>query len=529
VIEAIFDRDGKETLIRREVTAQGRSRAFVDDELVTASTLKDLAAQLLELHGQHEHHTLLDPGTHLAVLDGFAGSDGLPEARDAYALYRRLSDQLEKLHRINAERSARQDLLSFQVSELNRAALKPDEDQALAASRTLLANAERVERLCAEAYASLYESDDALLTRLSGVWRRVSELAAIDSRFQPYLDTRETIKSQLEDLAIFLRQYSDTIDASPERLQEVEERLALIERLKRKHGPSLGEVLLKQHALQSELEELSGTDERIAALDREVAEARRSYVEMAGRLSTGRRLAAEEFSKALERLLAELAMDRTSVEVRFNREPLPESDWSAEGFDRVEFFVSPNIGEELRPLARIVSGGELSRIMLAIKTLTFKARHASSSVDARFLSASERPGGVGAPGMIFDEVDAGIGGRVAEVVGRKLHALASGFQVLCITHLPQIAAFADAHFAIEKNVDGGRTRTSVVRLDDEGRVGELARMLGGESVTDHLRASAREMLAQRLKPGVGGVSATHPAGESKSKGESERAKAKRSR
>ena len=223
-----------------------------------------------------------------------------------------------------------------------------------------------------------------------------------------------------------------------------------------------------------------------------------------------------DFARDLERMLAELAMERTRFEVRFAADRLEEGEWTGDGIDRVEFFVSPNPGEDLRPLARIVSGGELSRIMLAIKTLTATSRHG-------FTHAAERAGGTEAPGLIFDEVDAGIGGRVADVVGTKLRALGSAFQVLCITHLPQIAAAADTHFQIEKSIDAGRTRTTVTRLGGEARIEEIARMLGGSAITDGIRASARELLGGRqARPQAG----SRP-GESKAKGESERAKAKR--
>jgi DNA repair protein RecN (Recombination protein N) len=384
------------------------------------------------------------------------------------------------------------------------------EDAELAALRQVLSSAERVERLCEESYSSLYESDGAILAGLGHVWRRVSELASLDPQFQPYVEARDGIKSQLEDLALFLRRYSDGIEASPARLQQVEERLALLERLKRKHGPTLADVIVRRDALRREVADLDRGDERIHELEHECGVARTTYLAAAQTLSQARQAAAIGFAKQLEQLVAELAMDQTRFEVRF-AEPRVETDWGARGIDAAELFVSPNPGEDLRPLARIVSGGELSRVMLAIKTLSATSRHGLSA-------ATERPPGVAAPGLIFDEVDAGIGGRVADVVGRKLRALGSAFQVLCITHLPQIAAYADTHFEIEKRVDRGRTRTTVRRLDDKGRVDELARMLGGEAITDGLRRSAREMLVER-----GGGAAK---GEPKAKGESESAKTK---
>ncbi len=498
-IEAIFENGGEELLVRREITAQGRSRAYINGALATAGALKDLSSGLVELHGQHEHQTLLDPSTHLGAIDAFGRLDALllPTVA-AFDALRAAQDELARVLAWAADRDARLDLITFQLGELDRAGLKapaPDdlgEDVALASQRQVLASAERVERLCEESYAALYESDDAILARLGSVWRRLVELADIDPRFMPYLDMRDDVKTRLEDLAGFLRKYADNIEASPARLQQVDERLALLERLKRKYGPALADVIARRDALRRELSDLARGDARIAELEREVAAARAVFLGAARTLSTERRRVAKMFGEQLEALVAELAMERTRFDVRFGEAPLAESAWSGRGIDAAEFFVSPNLGEDLRPLARIVSGGELSRIMLAIKTLTSTTRHG-------FSDAADRPPNASAPGLIFDEVDAGIGGRVADVVGRKLRTLGSAFQVLCITHLPQIAAYADTHFEIGKRVDGGRTRTTVRRLDREGRVEELARMLGGEAISDGLRGSAREMLEERLK------------------------------
>jgi DNA repair protein RecN (Recombination protein N) len=514
-VEAIFEAaNGEELVVRREITSQGRSRAFINGDLATVGALKDLAARLIELHGQHEHQTLLDPSTHLAVLDAFGGLEPLlTPARAAFDSMRVVEAELGRVRRAAAEREARQELVEFQLAELDRAAPKAAEDEELAALRLVLSSAERVERLCEESYATLYERDDAILARLGGVWRRVADLAALDPRFQPYLEARDGIKSQLEDLALFLRRYADGIEASPARLQEVEERLALLERLKRKHGPSLADVIGRQATFHHELSELQHSDARIAELECAHRVAWDAYISAAAALSASRRRAATAFAAGLEEFLGELAMGKARFEVRFADEPLAESGWRSDGFDAAEFFLSPNPGEDPRPLARIVSGGELSRVMLAIKTLTFRAR----------LSVAEGAGslGAGAPGLIFDEVDAGIGGRVADVVGEKLRALGGAFQVLCITHLPQMAAHADTHFRIDKHVAAGRTQTTITRLDEEGRVAELGRMLGGASVTEALRTSAREMLAERAGSAAGARRRVGAKGETKSKGESE--------
>ena len=479
-IEAIFLDNDRELIVRREITAQGRSRSFINGALATAGALRDLSARLVELHGQHEHQALLDPLTHLPLVDQFAGVEDLARrVASAWTVVRTLREQLERSRMDAREKAARLDLIAFQLAEIERAAPKPGEDEELAATRQVLASAERIQRLCEESYAALYESEAAVLSGLGGVWKRVGELAAIEPQFGPYFEARDGIKSQLEDLAFFLRHYADGVDASPGRLQEIEDRLALLERLKRKHGPTLQEVIDRGVALTRERDLLTGTGERAADLERELGSATARFLDVARELSRRRRAAAVEFGTALEALLAELAMARTRFEVRFTNGALPPERWSERGIDEAEFFVSPNPGEDLRPLARIVSGGELSRVMLALKTL----------------AAADTPGKT----LIFDEVDAGIGGRVADVVGARLRALGERFQVLCITHLPQIAAHGTTQFRIEKTVRAKRTVTSVEQLGEEQRVDEIGRMIGGAVLTEQGRASARELLATAVQ------------------------------
>jgi DNA repair protein RecN (Recombination protein N) len=480
-IEAIFEVPGiagaepHELIIRRDITDHGRSRSFINGALATAGALRDLSQRLVELHGQHEHQALLDPATHLPLLDSYAGLEtGAATVAGAWTVVRALREQLDRSRMDEREKSARLDLIAFQLSEIEKAAPKPGEDEELAATKQVLGSAERIQRLCEESYSSLYESDAAILSGLGGVWKRVGELAAIDPQFAPYVDARDGIKGQLEDLAFFLRSYSDGVDASPDRLQQVEDRLALLERLKRKHGPALQDVIDKGESLRREQALLTGSSEEAGELHRRLEEAAQTFLQDARALSKERRSAAKRFASEIETLLADLAMARTRFDVRFNEVELPADQWSERGVDQAEFFLSANVGEAVRPLAKIVSGGELSRVMLALKTM-----------------------GVMNPGrtLIFDEVDAGIGGRVADVVGSKLRELGAEFQVLCITHLPQIAARATTHFHIDKRIRGTRTMTSVERLDDDSRVDEIARMIGGAQVTDAARSTARDFLA----------------------------------
>jgi DNA repair protein RecN (Recombination protein N) len=477
-VEAIFESaKGTEVIVRREVSAQGRSRGSIDGALATSATLRDVCSPLVDLHGQHEHQLLLDASTHLDLLDTF-GSLGDLRARVAerFASFRTVREEREKLLSGEREKASRLEFLAFQLGEIDRVAPKPGEDEELSATRTVLANADKLQRLCAEAYDALYEGDGAVLTSLGVVWKKVGELAALDMRFGPYLDARAAVKSQLEDLSFFLRSYAGTIDASPARLQEVEDRLAQLERLKKKHGPSLGEVLAKAESLRREHHMLLNTTERVATIDREVAVARNAYVAAATALADARRAAAVEFSRALEKALGELAMTRTRCEVRF----IPsasDAEWTDRGMEEGEFYISPNPGEDLRPLARIASGGELSRVMLALKTL----------------ASTDEAGKT----LIFDEVDAGIGGVVADVVGARLQRLGTRYQVLCITHLPQIAAYAATHYRIEKSIRNGRTITDVARVEGVQREQELARMIGGSDLSAAVVATAKDMLAVR--------------------------------
>jgi DNA repair protein RecN (Recombination protein N) len=488
-IEAIFEESGAagaephELVIRRDISSNGRSRSFINGALATAAALRDLSQRLVELHGQHEHKALLDPTTHLPLLDLYAGlASDAQQVAAAWNDVRGLREQIDRSRMDAREKSARLDLIAFQLAEIEKASPKSGEDEELAATKQVLASAERIQRLCEESYATLYESDAAVLAGLGGVWKRVGELASIDPQFAPYIDAREGIKGQLEDLAFFLRSYSDGVDASPERLQEVEDRLALLERLKRKHGPGLQDVIDKGDSLAREQRLLTGATEEAGELLRRLDEATEAFLRVGRSLSRARRKAAVSFASELEALLADLAMARTRFEVRFNQTELAPDAWSDRGVDQAEFFLSANVGEDVRPLARIVSGGELSRVMLALKTIGASAGNPAQK-RGHFRT------------LIFDEVDAGIGGRVADVVGVKLRELGAEFQVLCITHLPQIAAKAGTHFYIDKGVRGTRTLTTVAQLDFEARVDEIARMIGGAQVTDAARSTARDLLA----------------------------------
>jgi DNA repair protein RecN (Recombination protein N) len=502
VVQAVFEHDGREVIVRREVTAQGRSRSFLDGQLVTAGSLKELGVSLVDLHGQHEHQALLNPDVHLDLLDRFAGLGAERAAvEQAHAEWSALRADLAAARARERDRDARAEFLRFQQGEIDRVAPRAAEDDELAAERVLLANAEKLRRLCDEAYGRLYDDDSSALSSLAAVWKRVAELRDLDPRFAPYIEGRETVEAQLGELATFLREYGTHIEAAPERLQELEERLASIERLKRKYGPTLADVLERRSRCAVELAALDSSAETIAGLERRLASAGEAYLTAATALSAKRRRRARDFSKALEGELGSLAMGGTRFEVRFDADEAGEERWTARGVDVAEFFVSPNPGEDVRPLARIVSGGELSRVMLALKTL----------------ATTDSPGKT----LVFDEVDAGIGGRVADIVGQRLQSLGRVFQVLCITHLPQIAVCGQSHYRVAKLERAGRTHTTVEALWGPARIDELARMIAGSVVTEGARSTAREMLTARQ-----GESEGQTKGESGVQAKGERRKRK---
>jgi DNA repair protein RecN (Recombination protein N) len=384
---------------------------------------------------------------------------------------------LDAFLRDRREGERRRDALEFQAGEIEKARLGNGEEEELRRERARLANAERLASAAGEAYALLYEDESAVLARMGQVWKRVEELAALDPVFAPFVEARAGLKAQLEDLAFQLRDYQEGLSVSPARLDEVESRLALIERLKRKYGATVAEVIAFGQRCREELDALADPEGRERALVRLRDDAAALYSDAAAALSKKRRQAARELEKRVEGELGQLAMEKTRFNVGFEPEDSgvpPREAWSEKGFERAEFLLSPNPGEPLRPLARIASGGELSRIMLALKSVAHLDTEGKT--------------------LVFDEVDAGIGGRVAEVVGRKLRSMAAAHQVLCVTHLPQIASLADHHLVVRKRAEKGRTRTTVEPVSGASRVEEVARMLGGETITEAARKHAKELV-----------------------------------
>jgi DNA repair protein RecN (Recombination protein N) len=504
--------EGGELIVRREIYANGRGRFFINDRGVTAHTLRRLQPFLIEIYGQGEQQSLLTARSHLDLLDEFGGCAALRRATgEAFEAWRRARENVERLQRDAAERERTAEFLRYQLTAIREVDPKPSEDVELEKERRRLAQGERLLELCAESYGALYESEASVLERLAFVRRRLQALSEADGKFKPSVEVLETAQATLEDVADQLRRYQIEFDFSPERLAEIEERLLALERLRRKLGRNLAEVSALRAELESELERLENLDDLQAEARREVEKAGRLYVERARALSARRRAVAPELEKSVMRELAHLALERAEFKVQIETAGLDappqgavedaierdagaeilargNASWSPRGSDNVEFYFAANVGEAARPLGRVASGGELSRLMLALRT---------SVQDG----AGKRDGSEGGgrdlafnPTMIFDEVDAGIGGRTAEAVGRRLKRLAAQRQVLCVTHQAQLARFADAHFVVTKRVAGGRTLTEIARLDGRGRVGELARMIGGTEKAETARATARWML-----------------------------------
>ena len=475
VVEATVElpADGA-SVIRREIPQRGRSRMLVDRAPAAAADLRELGRRFVDIHGQHAHQALLDPRSHAGFLDAYGRLDDLAaEVRRSFRTWRTACEERDAEERGARERQDRAELTRLQHDEIERAAPEPEEDDRLSAERIRLANADRLRHLCHEAYVTLYEQDDAAVALLGRVWQHVGELARLDpARFEPLAAGRDAVDPVLDDLAAQLRSYGSAVEVSPDRLADVEARLAELERLKRKYGPRLDDVFARRAALAAELAETDDAETRRAFLEERVRTARDTYRAAARRLSAARVRHARALGTRLAAELAELAMRDGQVEVRVETD-LPESRWTEEGTDAVELFLCANPGEALRPLANVASGGELARVMLALKTL--------ASTDA--------PGKT----LLFDEVDAGIGGAAAGRVGARLRHLGATFQVLCVTHAPQIAAAAGTHHRVSKTVRHGRTRTVVERLDRDGRVREIARLMTG-SVSGAATASARELL-----------------------------------
>ncbi|MGH9557472.1 MAG: DNA repair protein RecN [Terriglobales bacterium] len=472
-----LDSEGGSVILRREIASSGKGRVFINNQPATVAVLRQLASHLAVMHAQNESILAFDAAARLSLLDAFAQSP-LEPARTAFARWKELRERIDELDRDEQDRLRLADLWKFQHKEIADAHLHAGEDERLESEKRVLANAEKVYGAAMSAYEVLYESGAAAAASLRTATRHLEELARYDTKFLESAAALESARLNAEDVAASLRDYAQNIQASPERLAEVEDRLALLDRLKRKYGRTLEEAIAYGDDAGRKLSEAENRDDILRALRRDLAVAADEYLRAARALSRHRTQAARRLEKLVEKAINDLAMKaRFTVEVSASEE---EPQWSAEGVDAVECLISANPGEPLRPMEKIASGGELSRVMLALKVTVQETATLPATGSVRT--------------MIFDEIDAGIGGRAAEAVGRKLKALARGNQVLCITHLPQIASFADLHYVVEKREAAGRTQTRVRRLSEVERTEELARMLSGARLTETSRRHAEQLL-----------------------------------
>ncbi len=481
-----------EVILTREVRSSGRSQARINGTTCNLTVYREIGGMLVDIHGQGEHLSLLRPAQHIYLLDRYAG---LEDARAGFKEVVRALDQVQaeikSLLTDEAALARRVDMLQYQVQEIDTAALRPDEEDELQQERNRLVNAEKIAELATEAqYALLGDmGETAGVDLLAQAAIDLSRLAKLDPTIAEYAELAESLSAQADELARAVRQYRETIEYDPHRLDQIEERVEIITRLKRKYGGSIEAALAHADKARAELESITHSEERLAELRTQENRLLRQIGTLAAQLSAKRRAAAQQLTGAIVRELDELKMQGARFEVQIAWEDDPEGCFVEDrrlafgptGIDQVEFYMAANVGEPLRPIAKVASGGETARIMLALKSVLTHADQV--------------------PTLIFDEIDQGIGGRVGALVGQKLWRLSDRHQVLVVTHLAQLAGFGDAHYRVSKHVQNKRTVTQVQRLDDQGRVDELAEMLGAE--TDSARQSAYDilMLARRLKEG----------------------------
>jgi len=470
-------------ILRREIAAGGKGRVFINNQAATVVVLRQFAPYLATIHAQNESILSFDAEARLDLLDAFVGIQ-MDAMSEAFTLWKSIAQRIEELEQGEQDRLRLLDLWTFQKREIDDAKLQPGEDERLEAEKRVLTNTEKIYSTAMNAFDLLYEGSASTSSSLRTAQKHVEELSRYEPKFREALVAIETARISVEDVGATLRDYAGGIQASPEHLAEVEDRLATLDRLKRKYGPTLDDVILLGEEASRKLSEMENKDEILAQLRKELAQAAEQYLKAARVVSKKREEAARKLEKLVEAEINDLAMKSAfTIEVSAND---LEGNWTASGFDQVVYLISTNPGDPKKPLEQIASGGELSRVMLALKT-SVEAGQKKASVARAPTSSVQRT-------LVFDEIDTGIGGRAAEAVGKKLKALARANQVLCVTHLPQIATFADRHYLIEKKTTGGRVRTDVRLITGEERTEEVARMLSGAKLTDTSRKHAEQLL-----------------------------------
>lgn len=492
-LEKILDANGLDEsddgslILRREIAAGGKGRVFVNNQPATVTVLKLLAPHMAIIHAQNESVLSFDGPVRLELLDAFAGSEIEPVST-TFEAWKQIRLRIEELERGEQDKLRLVDLWTFQKREIEEGRLQSGEDEVLESEKRVFANAEKIYNAAMNAFDLLYEGDGSTASSLRGAQKQVEELARYEPKFQEALTALEAARISVEDVGATLRDYAGGIQASPEHLAQVEDRLALLDRLKRKYGPTLEEVIQFGVDVSRKLSEVENKDEILRQLHGELAKAADEYLRAARALSKKRADAARKLEKLAEAEINDLAMKSTFRIQRTTSEE--ERDWTAIGIDTVVYMISTNPGEPVRQLEHIASGGELSRVMLALKACVESenpaARKSGEKRGTHDLKVHKT--------LVFDEIDTGIGGRAAEAVGKKLKSLSRSNQVLCVTHLPQIATFGDQHFVIEKKEHAGRTRTSIRAVTGEDRTEEVARMLSGAKLTETSRKHAEQMI-----------------------------------
>lgn len=472
--------DGEELLLTREISRAAKNICRINGRTVTLGMYREIGRQLVDIYGQHHQQSLLEKEKHIQLLDSFGGrriQELLGKTSGLYKQYRDISDKIAEITANDQERARRLDLLRYQLAEIDAARLTPGEDAKVENELNLLANSEKVTKLCSDIYELLYEGSagrPAALDIIHEALASLRELSKIDPLVSSFTEIAENAMYQLDDVAREAGKYRDRVEYNPERLEQAGNRLEQIKQLKRKYGTTVEEIIAYREQLAASIDKEGRAEELAAALTCKLEKVRQEYELTAGELSKVRLSTACRLEESITGELAALAMPQ----VRFRVEIKKVSSPGSRGMDEIEFLISPNPGEPLKQLAKIVSGGEMSRIMLALKAILARADVI--------------------PTMIFDEVDAGLGGKAIQAVAEKLSLIGRDRQVICVTHSPQIASYADVHFNISKITAGQRTETVVGRLSDTGRVEEISRMLGGNNITDLTKKHAREMLNTAL-------------------------------
>ena len=489
-IEEILETNGLDAengslILRREIAPGGKGRVFINNQPATVAVLKQIAPHLAVIHAQNESVVNFDAAARQELLDAYAGIE-LKDVSAAFARWKQIRGRIAELEQDEQDRMRILDLWNFQCREIEEARLRAGEDEQLEAEKRVLANAEKIYGAAINAFDLLYEGDASTSSSLRAAQKHLAELARYEPKFQEALAALESARISVEDVGATLRDYAGGIEASPERLAEIEERLALLDRLKRKYGPTLEQTISFGRDIRSKISEMENKDQVLLELRANLAMAAEEYRKAARSISRKRLEAGRKLERLVETEINDLAM-RASFRIAVE-ENEAEEHWTSSGINQVIYRITTNVGEAMRPLEQIASGGELSRVMLALKASVEAGTNPGGDPTKKKKSAAAQRT------LVFDEIDTGIGGRAAEAVGKKLKALSKGNQVLCVTHLPQIATFADHHFLIEKRESGGRAKTTVRQISGEERTEEVARMLSGAKLTETSRKHAEQMI-----------------------------------